>query len=148
VTPSAEAVEQKPKIKHIAVNRKQMCLTALDLDQLIDEKHAARAIWEMVQRVDVSKFEEQVASWEGEGGRPCWPAEVLISVVLYGYSMGTASARELERLQKYEPGLRWLCANQIINYHTISDFRVRHEGALQELFARILGVLSEEGCRE
>lgn len=145
VTPPAGAVEQKPKIKHILVDRKQMCFSPLDLDRLIDEKHAARAIWGMVQRVDVSKFEQDVASWKGEGGRPCWPAEVLISVLVYGYSMGVASARELERLQEYEPGLRWLCADQVIGHHTISTFRMRHEEALQELFAQILGVLSEEG---
>jgi transposase len=141
----ADAVEIKAKIKHIVVNREQLCWTALDLDHLIEENHAARAIWEMVERVDVLKFEEAVASWQGDGGRPCWPARVLMSVVLYGYSMGVASARELERLQKYEPGLRWLCADQVINHHTISDFRVRHEEALQDLFAQILGVLSEEG---
>jgi transposase len=143
--PPPETLESKTRIKHIAVNRKQLCWTALDLDHLIEENHAARAIWEMVERVDVSKFEEAVASREGEGGRPCWPARVLISVLLYGYSQGVASARELERLQKYEPGLRWLCADQIINHHTISDFRVRHEEALLGLFAQILGVLSEEG---
>lgn len=139
------AIVTKAKIKHITVDRRQVCWTELDLDRLIEEKHAARAIWEMVQRVDVSKFELAVASWEGDGGRPRWPAEVLISVVLYGYSMGVASARELERSQKYEPGLRWLCADHIINHHTISDFRVQHEAALLNLFAQILGVLSEEG---
>jgi transposase len=140
-----DAVKKKAKIKHILVDRKQLCWTTLDLDHLIEENHAARAVWEMVERVDVSKFEEAVASWEGDGGRPCWPARVLMSVVLYGYSMGVASARELERLQKHEPGLRWLCADRVINHHTISDFRVQHEEALEELFAQILGVLSEEG---
>lgn len=99
----------------------------------------------MVERVDLSKFEEKVASWEGDGGRPCWPAAVLVSVVVYGYSLGVASAREMERLQKHEPGMRWLCADQTINHHTISDFRVRHEDALMNLFAQLLGVLSKEG---
>lgn len=145
MTLPADTIETKPQIKYISVNRQQLCWMALDLDHLIEEKHVARAIWEMVQRVDVSKFEQDVASWEGDGGRPCWPARIVMSVVLYGYSMGVASARELERLQKHEPGLRWLCADHIINHHTISDFRVRHEEALQDLFAQILGVLSEEG---
>ena len=140
-----DAVKKKPKAKHIPIDRTQLCWTTLDLDHLIGEEHPARVIWEMVQRVDVSKFEAQVKSWEGDGGRPCWPATVLMSVVLYGYSQGVASARELERLQNHEPGLRWLCADQVINHHTISDFRVQHEGALMELFAQVLGLLSEEG---
>ncbi len=145
VTPPAGTPPKKPKIKHVLVDRQQLCWTALDLEHLIGEQHTARAIWEMVERVDVSKFEQDAASWEGEDGRPRWPAQILMSVVLYGYSMGVASARELERQQEYEPGLRWLCADQVINHHTISNFRVRHEAALLDLFAQILGVLSEEG---
>jgi transposase len=145
VTAPAERPVKRGKIKQIPVNREQLCWTALDLDDLIDDKHAARAIWEMVSRVDVSKFEAEVASWEGDVGRPCWSVRLLMSVVLYGYSMGVASARELERLQEHEPGLRWLCGDKIINHHTISNFRVRHEEALVNLFAQILGVLSKEG---
>lgn len=140
-----DAVIKKPQIKHIFLNRKQTCFGEIDLEALIGENHAARAIWEMVERVDVSKFEAEVASWEGEAGRACWSARLLMSVLLYGYSIGVASARELERLMVHEPGLRWLCANKQINHHTISDFRVQHEEALAELFAQILGVLSEEG---
>lgn len=145
MTSPADAVEMKPQIKQILVHRQQLCWTELDLDHLIGEQHAARVIWEIVDRVEVSQFEQGVKSLAGDSGRPCWPAKVLIAVVVYGYSLGVASARELERLQKYEPGLRWLCADQIINHHTLSDFRVRHEGALLNLFAQILGVLSEEG---
>lgn len=145
MTLPADTVEKKPKIKEIFVDREQLCWTALDLEHLIGEEHAARAIWEMVQRVDGSKFEQDVKSWEGEGGRPRWPSQVVMSVVLYGYSLGVASARELERLQEYEPGMRWLCGDQVINHHTISDFRVKHEEGLLDLFAQVLGVLSEEG---
>jgi transposase len=141
----ADAVQQKPKIKYISVDRRQLCFAEVDLDRLIDDDHAARMIWEMAERIDVSQFEEQAESWEGDGGRPRWPPRVLISVLVYGYSIGVASARELERLQKYEPGLRWLCADLEINHHTISDFRVQHGKALENLFAQILGVLSSEG---
>ena len=33
----------------------------------------------------------------------------------------------------------------MINHHTLSDFRVQHEEALDELFIQVLGVLSHEG---
>jgi hypothetical protein len=44
-------------------------------------------------------------------------------------------------MMSYEPGMRWLAANQNINYHTLADFRVEHEEALQEMFAQFLVVL-------
>ena len=63
----ADAVQQKPKIKYISVDRRQLCFAEVDLDRLIDDDHAARMIWEMAERIDVSQFEEQAESWEGDG---------------------------------------------------------------------------------
>ncbi|MFN0106238.1 MAG: hypothetical protein ACKV2U_29625 [Bryobacteraceae bacterium] len=49
------------------------------------------------------------------------------------------SAREIERLMEYEPGLMWLAGLGKVNHHTLSDFRAGHEAALKEL---LFGVLS------
>jgi transposase len=67
-------------------------------------------------------------SREGQAGRPGWPPRVLISVWIYAYSQGIASARALERMLSWEPGLRWLAADEVINYHTLSSFRVEQQG--------------------
>lgn len=45
----------------------------------------------------------------------------------------------------YEPGLRWLCADEPINYHTLSDFRSSQKEKLNGLFAQVLAVMDEEG---
>lgn len=55
------------------------------------------------------------------------------------------SAREIERLMEYEPGLMWLAGLGEVNHHTLSDFRAGHEAALKELLVQLLGVLSKEG---
>jgi hypothetical protein len=67
-----------------------------------------------------------------------------VSVWVYAYSEGIGSAREIERLLEYEPGLQWLCGLQSINHHTLSDFRVNHKSALDELFAQMLALLEKE----
>jgi hypothetical protein len=59
----------------------------------------------------------------------------------YRYSLG-ASNRAAHGAR---PALRWLGGNQIINYHTLADFRVGHKEALEELFAQFLVLLEEEG---
>ena len=33
----------------------------------------------------------------------------------------------------------------VVNAHTLSDFRVKHEQALKELFVQVLGLLSADG---
>lgn len=45
---------------------------------------------------------------------------------MYGLTLGIGPARELERRLEQEPGLRWLCGDERINHHTLSDFRVEH----------------------
>lgn len=142
---TAEPPPKKGKLKERSVDRRQLCWAPTDRDQLIAKDHPARAISQMLERLDVSEFEKNAKSWVGESGRPRWSTRMVMSVLLYGYSQGIASARKLERQQEYEPGLRWLCCDEVINHHTLSSFRVGHEEALTNLFAQILGVLSAEG---
>ena len=56
-----------------------------------------------------------------------------------------SSAREVERRCAYHPAYQWLTGCEVINHHTLSDFRVQHQEALDELFAQRLAVLSSEG---
>lgn len=69
----------------------------------------------------------------------------MVSIWVYAYSQAISSAREIERVMEWEPGFQWLCGLQAINHHSLSDFRVNHEEALKELFARLLGLLEASG---
>jgi transposase len=140
-----ESSAAERRIKNIYLDRSQARLTVLDLEALIDEQHPARAIWELSGQFDLRRFEEGVKTREGAAGRPCWPARLLVSVWVYGYTLGVASARAIERMLEHEPGFRWLTADQQINYHTLADFRVGHETAVKELFAQFLAMLDTAG---
>ena len=52
------------------VNRQQMSWRAVDVERLIDEDHAARAIWTLLGRLDLSSFYRGIESSAEEGGRP------------------------------------------------------------------------------
>jgi transposase len=131
----------KAPVRTIDLNRAQVRLAALDLEELIEADHPARLIWKLSEEFNLSQFEAKQKSREGEAGRPCWSAQLLVSIWVYSYSMGVASARAIERMMEHEPGLRWLSADQAINHHTLSDFRVGHKAALEDLFAELLGLL-------
>lgn len=137
--------ESRGRVKEIAVNRSQTRWAAFDLESLIEQNHPARMIWNLSGRFDLSRFEEQAKTREGEAGRPCWPARLLVSIWVYSYTMGIGSARAIERLLCQEPGLRWLSADQEINHHTLADFRVAHGEALQHVFAQFLTLLETVG---
>jgi len=136
----------KPMKKLRVANRAQMAMVTVDVERLVGEEHAARAIWELTGQFDLSLFAEPIQSAAGEAGRPAWDPRLLVSVWLYAYSQGIGSAREIERQMAYEPGLEWLCGLEVINHHTLSDFRVQHGAALDELFVQMLAVLDQTGA--
>lgn len=136
-------VEKKPRIKQI--NREQILLRVVDVEKLVAEDHEVRAIWEFVGRLDLSKFYDDIEVVEGEAGRSAFDPQLKISLWIYSYSKGISSAREISKLCEYNPAYQWLTGMEIINHHTLSDFRVKHKDALDDLFIKVLGLLSAEG---
>ena len=134
-----------PAARVRALNREQMLMLQIDVERLIPEDHAARAIWEFVGKLELQPFYEKVKAVEGRAGQPRFDPRLMISIWVYGLSRGINSARELSEWCNWEPGLQWLCAMGSVNYHSLSTFRSAHGEALQPLFIDLLGVLSAEG---
>src|ERR1700720_410802 len=141
----ADQAEPAGECKLRLVKRDQLTMAQIDVEHLIEEQHAARGIWEVTQGLDLSRYETAIRTRKGEVGRAAWPPQLLVAVWLYGYSRGVTSARELERQMEYEPGLLWLSGMEVINHHTLSDFRIEHGEALTDLFAQMLVVLADGG---
>lgn len=122
-----------------------MILRTVDVERLIPGDHAARAIWELVGKLDLSRYYEGIRAVEGVAGRTALDPQVLISLWVYAYSDGVGAAREVSRLCETDPAYQWLTGMEPINHHSLSDFRVEHKAALDGLFVQVLGVLSAEG---
>jgi len=140
---SQENASNKPLIHY--VNRQQMSWRAIDVERLIGEDHAARAIWTLVGRLDLSPFYRAIESSAEGGGRPAFDPHLLISLWVYAYSQGIGSAREVARRCEYDPAFQWLTGLDEVNYHTLADFRVEKQKELDELFTQVLAALSKEG---
>ena len=135
----------RPKPRFEPINREQMVMRVVDVEQLVDQDHPVRAIWEFVGRLDLSSFCEQIRAFEGERGRPAYNPRLMVCLWIYAYSRGVSSAREIARLSEYEPAFQWLTGMKVVNHHSLSDFRVDHGQALDKLFAEALAVLMLEG---
>jgi len=137
--------EQQRRVRRKEINRQQLLLRPVEVEKLVDLDHPVRAIWELVGRLNLEPFYVEVESVEGVAGRPVWDPRLLISLWLYAYKDGVSSAREIARLCEYHPAYQWLTGLEVVNYHTLADFRIRHKEALDQLFIGVLGVLSHEG---
>jgi transposase len=127
------------------VNRAQMFWRSVDVEKLVAEDHAARAIWEFVGRLDLSGYYQAIESSAEVGGRPAFDPQLLISLWVYAYSLGIGSAREIARRCEWDPGFQWLTGGEVVNYHTLAEVRVEWAAQLEETFTQVLGLLSAEG---
>lgn len=127
----------------IEAERSQLELRPFDLDSTIAQDHRARLLWRAVETLDLRAFYEPIKSRVGTAGRPPGDPKVFVTLWLYATMDGVGSAREVERLCKDHRAYRWICGGVAVNYHTLSDFRVDHGNALDELLTRTLAVLME-----
>jgi transposase len=132
------------KVRVKTINRHQMLLRPTDVEALVEAGHAVRAIWELTGRLDLRSYYEEIEAMEGAAGRPAMDPRLMVALWVYAYSEGVSSARQISRLCEFHPAYQWLTGLEPVNYHTLSDFRVQHQGALRELFVQVLGVLSSE----
>ena len=143
--PEPKSKPQHGELKLRSVDRQQTVMMNVDLENVIPSDHKARAIWALVERLDLSQFTEALRTTKGCPGRAAWHPELLVSLWVYAYSEGISSAREIERMMSWEPALQWISGLETVNAHTLSDFRVEHKVALDELFAQLLALLEGEG---
>ena len=79
------------------IDRQQVVLEPLDVEQLIPEDHAARNVWTILGRLDLSRFSGTVKAVEGHAGRNLWEPRLLIAIWIYAYSRGISSAKRGRR---------------------------------------------------
>lgn len=121
--------------------RNQVQLTLRDLDSLIGEEHQVRAIWDVLQQMDLADFYGRIKATLGRPGHPVTDPTVLLAVWVYATAQGISSARRLEELCDNHDAYRWLCGGVPMNYHTLSDFRTAFPAELDRVLTEILAIL-------
>src|SRR5437016_3801777 len=135
-----------PRLK--AIERNQMILRSVVVEDLLEPDHTARAIWELVGGLDLSGFYAHIKSVEGVAGQDAYDPRLLICLWIYAYSEGVGSAREVSRRCDYHPAYQWLTGMKSVNYHSLADFRVQYPEVRNGLYTQVLAVLQSEGMIE
>jgi len=121
----------------------QSFLLPPSLDDWLPEEHTARFIAEVVdEMVDLSSIYD---SYVEASGAPPYDPQMMLKLLLYSYSTGVTSSREMERRCQVDVAFRWLSANAAPDYRSISRFRRRHALALDDLFIQVLALCASSG---
>src|SRR6202171_81650 len=132
-----------PRVK--IIDRTQGRFMTVVVEELIEADHLARAIWDLTGELDLSWYYGRIRAVEGGAGRERTDPRLLLALWLFSYTQGVSSTREIEKLCLHHPAYRWLCGLEVVNYHTLSSFRVENKEALDRLFVEQLGILNKEG---
>jgi len=118
-------------------DRDQPLLLPPDLRDWLPEDHLAWFVIEAVDELDLERF---YASYREDGhGAAAHEPRMMVGLFAYAYCVGERSSRGIERRCREDVAFRVICAN----HATIARFRVRHEGALAELFGQVLGLCAK-----
>ena len=138
-----EEVQDPPRLR--VPDRRQVLMGAVVLEDLLEPDHAARTLWEVTGRLDLSRFYDSIQARGRSPGRASTDPRLLVCLWLYAYSQGVGCGRELDELCQSHDAYRWLCGGVSGNYHTLNEFRVGHKEALEGLFVEVVSRLVEKG---
>ena len=142
---SGEAgVQEKRGVRLRKAERLQLSMEPRCIDDLVGALHPVRTVMAVVEKLEVSGFCEPIRAREGQAGRDATDPRLLVGLWLYGCTRGIGSARELARRCEESAPFRWLCGGVTVNHRLLSDFRIDHAEALDELFTQVIVTLVDK----
>jgi transposase len=113
------------------------------VQDFVPAKHAAHFVRETVRtQLDLASI---FASYSEERGYPPYHPAMMVALLLYGYSRGVYSSRQLERACEERVDFMAVTGMSRPNFHTIAEFRRRHLAALGSLFVQVLKLCRAAG---
>src|SRR5690348_5665793 len=123
------------------VDRETGFLLPPSVDEWLPERHLARFVVEVIERLDLSAM---VKAYRGSGSAGYHPS-LLLGLLVYGYATGVFSSRKLERATYDSVAFRFIAANDHPDHDTIATFRRRFLKEIEALFVQVLLLAREMG---
>jgi len=141
--PNEPGTSPRPKPRLRCADRQQV-IPAMPLEDLLEDNHQARLVWDFVQGLDLSPLYDRIRAVEGHPGAPPADPRLLVALWLYATLEGVGSARALAWLCQHHNAFRWIVGGVSVNYHSLSDFRSGHVDFLDRLLTHSAAVLREQ----
>jgi len=124
-------------------NLEQPFLLPQDMREWLPPDHLVYFIHDVVGTMDLRAIYE---TYDGSrGGQPPFHPEMMVSLLLYGYCVGVASSRKIEKATHEVIPFRVIAGDQHPDHDTVAEFRKRHLAALAALFVQVLRLCQEAG---
>ena len=121
----------------------QSLLLPPSVEDFVPEGHPSRLVRDLVKdELDLSAILE---AYEGSRGRPAYHPVMMTALLLYAYSVGVFSSREIARACEERVDFMMVTALEKPDFRTVNVFRKRHLAALEGLFGQVLRLCDRAG---
>ena len=124
-------------------DRDQQFLLPVDMREWLPDDHVVWALLGVVDRLDISGLEARYAL--GGAGRQAYDPRMLLALLIYAYSDGIRSSRQIERLCRTDVAMRVITGMQVPDHTVIARFRQRHQDSVRDLSTQVLLVCAKAG---
>lgn len=130
--------------KFIPADYNQSSMVVINYQDQLQPGTFEHAIHHLIdKRIDVSVFYPSYQN--DDGGRPAYDPAVLLKIVLFAYSRGIKSSREIEWCCQSNIIFKALSCDTVPHFTTIAGFISGHCDEIADLFEQVLLICDEQG---
>jgi transposase len=122
----------------------QLVLLPPNLKPLLPNNHLVFFLIETIKHLDLSGILIKYTNKAGIGRSPYDPT-MMITLIVYCYSQGTKSTREMERLCKESVPCRVITGNQTPDHDTFANFLAMYREQFDHIFQQVLRIADQAG---
>jgi transposase len=121
----------------------QLMMFPPSVEDFVPQGHLAHFVRNTtLEALDLSAI---VDCYSEERGYPPYDPVMMTALLLYAYCQGIYPSRRITKACRERVDFMAITGMQTPDFRTISDFRKRHLGALEELFVQVLRLCQEAG---
>ncbi|MCW9005414.1 MAG: transposase [Gammaproteobacteria bacterium] len=130
--------------KYIPYSYNQHSMVVINYQEQLQPGTFEHAIHFLIEnKLDLSIFYPNYKN--DEGGRPAYDPAILLKIILFAYSKGITSSREIEWCCDTNIIFKALSCDTVPHFTTIASFISSHADEIENLFEQILLICDEQG---
>ncbi len=133
----------KPAFKSNPVELDQRLLFPSNVFDLLGEHHVCHLYDTIFQQLDTSELESTYSVL----GQHAYHPKRIVSILIYGYSRGVFSSREIEKRCHEDLSFMFIAKMNCLNFRVLSDFRKNNADFFQDFFKQTVELARQTGTQ-
>lgn len=127
------------RFKEYGADRYQRGLFATNIFDHLPAEHDCYLFDDLISQLDTQEAEKHFSAI----GQRAYAPKQLIAILIYAYSRGVFSSRQIEQRCREDLGFMYIAGSNVPNFRVLSDFRKEHQEQLHSCFVQTVKLALE-----